>query len=166
MEMMLTSKTLILKNTIDNYFFKESGWFRLQIQEYWHMECSFQYSSAFQPRETDGDSKMQVGTLLEYWETYDSRQGGLILDIKENGLCVRSLMDMYIGGELGIRVFFSIGHGFDGFQALARIIGKDLCSEEGWEVYEYQLEFIGISESDLLKLRNFLRIRRGKNTYS
>ena len=103
---------------------------------------------------------------LEYWETCDSRQGGLVVDIKENGLCVRSPIDMYIGGELAIRVFFSLGYEFDGFQALARIIGKDLCSEEGWEVYEYELEFIGISESELLKLRNFLRIRRGKNTYS
>ena len=103
---------------------------------------------------------------LEYWETCDSRQGGNVVDIDENGLCVRSPMDMYIGGELGIKVFFSLGYGFDGFQALTRIIGKDLCSEEGWEVYEYELEFIGIPESDLLKLRNFLRIRRGKNTYS
>jgi len=103
---------------------------------------------------------------LEYWETCDSRQGGLVVDIKENGLCVRSPIDMYIGGELGIRVFFSLGYEFDGFQGLARIIGKDLCSEEGWEVYEYELEFIGISESDLLKLRHFLKIRQDQKTYS
>ena len=103
---------------------------------------------------------------LEYWETSDSRQGGLILDINENGLCVRSPMDMYIGGELGIRVFFSLGYRFDGFQALAKVIGKDLCSEEGWEVYQYELEFIWIAESDLLKLRNFIRIRQRSRTYS
>jgi len=103
---------------------------------------------------------------LEYWETCDSRQGGLVVDIKENGLCVRSPIDMYIGGELAIRVFFSLGYEFDGFQGLARIIGKDLCSEEGWEVYEYELEFIGISESDLLKLRHFLKIRQDQKTYS
>ncbi len=103
---------------------------------------------------------------LEYWETCDSRQGGLVVDIKEDGLCVRSPIDMYIGGELAIRVFFSLGYEFDGFQGLARIIGKDLCSEEGWEVYEYELEFIGISESDLLKLRHFLKIRQDQKTYS
>ena len=103
---------------------------------------------------------------LEYWETCDSRQGGLVVDIKENGLCVRSPIDMYIGGELAIRVFFSLGYEFDGFQVLTRIIGKELCSEEGWEVYEYELEFIGISESDLLKLRHFLKIRQDQKTYS
>jgi hypothetical protein len=102
---------------------------------------------------------------LEYWETSDSRQGGLIVDIKENGLCVRSPIDMYIGGELGIRVFFSLGYEFDGFQPLAKIIGKDLCPEEGWEVYEYELEFIGISERDRLKLRNLLDVRRAKSMY-
>jgi len=102
---------------------------------------------------------------LEYWETCDSRQGGLVVDIKENGLCVRSPIDMYIGGELGIRVFFSLGYEFDGFQALAKIIGKDLCSEEGLEVYEYELEFLGISEQDRLKLRNLLDVRRAKSMY-
>jgi len=103
--------------------------------------------------------------VLEYWETCDSRQGGLVIDVKENGLCVRSPIDMYIGGELGIKVFFSLGFEFDGFQGLARIIGKDLCSEEGW-VYEYELEFIGISEQDRLKLKNLLRFRQEKNNYS
>jgi len=44
---------------------------------------------------------------LEYWETCDSRQGGNVVDIDENGLCVRSPIDMFMGGELGIRVFFS-----------------------------------------------------------
>ncbi len=104
--------------------------------------------------------------VLEYWETCDSRQGGLVVEVKENGLCVRSPIDMYIGGELGIRVFFSLGHLFDGFQALARITGKGLCSEGGWVVYEYELEFIEISEQDRLKLRNLLDIRQTKQMYS
>ena len=103
---------------------------------------------------------------LEYWETCDSRQGGDVVDIDENGLSVRSPMDMFIGWELGIRVFFSLGHEHDGFQALARIIGKNLCSEGGWEVYEYELEFIGISQRDLLKLRNLLAIRQAKGICS
>jgi len=118
------------------------------------------------PIELDGDLKMKDGITLEYRETCDARQGGVIVDITENGLCVRSHVDMHIGAELGISVFFSLGNEFDRFQVLARTVGKDLGCEEGWEVYVYELEFIGISEPDLLKLRNFLRIRRGKSTYS
>jgi hypothetical protein len=109
---------------------------------------------------------MRDGIPPEYWETCDSRQGGFVVDINENGLYVRSPVNMYIGGELRIRVLFSLGYEFDGFQALARIIGKDLCSEGGWEAYEYELEFIRISEQDRLKLRNLLGIRHGKNIYS
>ena len=66
---------------------------------------------------------------LEYWETCDSRQGGDIVDIDENGLCVRSPRDMSVGRELGIRIFFSLGHELDEFQASARITKKDPCSE-------------------------------------
>ncbi len=109
---------------------------------------------------------MKERTTLEYWETHDARQGGVIVDINENRLWVRSPVDMHIGEELGIRVFFSLGGEFDGFEVLARTVRKDLGCQEGWEVYEYKLEFIGISEPDLLKLRNFLRIRQQKNAYS
>ena len=109
---------------------------------------------------------MKDGIALEYWETWDARHGGVIVDINENGVHVRSLVDMHIGAELGISIFFSLGSGFDRFQVLARTVGKDLGCEEGWEVYEYELEFIGISESDLLKLRHFLKIRQDQKTYS
>ena len=103
---------------------------------------------------------------LEYWETCDARQGGVIVDVNESGICVLSFVDMSIGGELRISVFFSLGREFDGFQALTRIIGKDLCCQEGWESYEYKLEFTGISEEGRLKLGNFLRVRQEKNIYS
>ena len=72
---------------------------------------------------------------------------------------------MHIGAELRIRIFFSLGYEFDEIQVLARIIGKDLCCEGGWEVYEYELEIVRISEEDRLKLRNLLRIRQVKDIY-
>ncbi len=117
------------------------------------------------PINIDGNLKMRDGMPLEYWETCDARQGGVIVDVKEKGMYVRSHVDMYIGGELQIRVFFSLGYEFDGFQALVRIIGKDLYSEGGWEAYGYELAFIRISEQDRLKLRNLLDIRQARNIY-
>jgi hypothetical protein len=60
---------------------------------------------------------------------------------------------MHIGAELRIRIFFSLGNEFSRFQVLARTIGKDLCCEERWKAYEYELEFIGISEQDRLSIR-------------
>jgi hypothetical protein len=69
---------------------------------------------------------------------------------------------MPIGAELKIRIFFSLGYEFDEFQVLARIMGEDLCCEGGWEVYEYELEIIRISEEDRLKLGNLLKIRQAR----
>ena len=97
---------------------------------------------------------------LDYWETCDARQGGVIVTIDERGLCIHSPVDMRVGGELNIKIFFSCGYVFDDIGASARIVGKDLCYEGGWEAFEYELEFIRMSEEGRLKLRDHLRIRR------
>lgn len=103
-------------------------------------------------------------TLLEYWETRDARQGGIIGHIDEMGLRIHSPLDMPIGRELHLKIFFSLGHDFNGFTASARIVGKGLCCEEGWETYEYELEFVHILEEDRLKLRDLLRLRQLRKT--
>ena len=113
---------------------------------------------------TDEIQKTQGPRLLhnspsEYWETSDARQGGLIGHIRENGLCIHSPVSMHIGAELSIRIFFSLGYEFDEIQVLARIIGKYLCREGGWEACEYELEIIKISEEERLKLKDLLRMR-------
>ena len=117
---------------------------------------------------TDEMEKTQGSRLFhnsppEYWETCDARQGGLVGHISENGLCIRYPVSLHIGAELRIRIFFSFGYEFDEIQVLARIIGKDLCCEGGWGVYEYELEIMRISEEDRLKQRNLLRMRRPEN---
>ena len=113
---------------------------------------------------TDEMQKTQGSRLLhnspaEYWETSDARQGGLVGRISQNGLYIRSPVGMHIGAELEIRLFFCLGYEFDEIQVLTRIMGMDLCCEGGWEVYEYELEIIKISEEDRLKLKDLLRMR-------
>ncbi len=103
---------------------------------------------------------------LGYWETCDARQGGVIAGINDNGLCVHSTVDMHIGGKLSIRVFYSLGNEFDGFQALTKIVGKDLYCNEGWEAYEYELEISGISEPDRLKLKSLVSLCQARSIYS
>ncbi len=109
---------------------------------------------------------MTDGVPIGYWETCDALQSGVVVDINENSLSVRSPSDMHIGTELRISIFFSLGNEFDRFQALSRTTGKELVSEEGWEAYEYELEFIYITEQDRLKLRNFLSFRLAREFYS
>ena len=113
--------------------------------------------------QTKGNSTFHPAPL-EYWETCDARQGGAVVTIDENGLCVRSPVDMYVGGELNIKIFLSRGYGFNDIGVSARIVGKDICYEEDWEVYEYKLEFIRMSEEGCLKLRDHLKTRRSSET--
>ncbi len=96
---------------------------------------------------------------LEYWETWDGRQCGVIGHIDEKGLSVRSHVNMRVGGELRIRIFLPSGYEFDVLQVVAKIVGKGFCSVEGWEAYEYELELIRMSEEDRLKLKAFLEAR-------
>jgi len=103
---------------------------------------------------------------LEYWETYDSRQGGVLEDINGKGLLIQSTVNMPVGEELRIKVFFSVGIKFVGFQPLVKIVGKDLCRVGSLEAYEYKLRFISISKEDRLKLRHLLSIRGPKQICS
>jgi hypothetical protein len=97
---------------------------------------------------------------LDYWETSDARQGGIIDRIDEKGLCVHSHVNMPVGRELPMRIFFSPGEAFDGFEVLVRVVSKDLCCQEGWETYDYELHFLQLSERGHQKLADLLKIRQ------
>lgn len=97
---------------------------------------------------------------LDYWETSDARQGGGIDRIDEKGLCVHSHVNMPVGRELPMRIFFSPGGTFDGFEVLVKVVSKDLCCQEGWETYDYELQFLQLSERGRQKLADLLNIRQ------
>ena len=108
---------------------------------------------------TTGHSRVFHVVPLGYWETCDARQWGVIESISEKSLWIRSDVSMSIGAELRIKVFCRLGYDFDDFRTLIKITGKEPCWEGGLEAFEYELEFIVISEEDRLKLGNSIRIR-------
>ncbi len=83
-------------------------------------------------------------------------QGGLVVNVSEVGLLIRSIKNMTIGTELKIAVIFPKGYELANFQVLAKIVWKEPLWEEDWEGYEYGLQFIQILEEDLRKLRQIL----------
>lgn len=103
---------------------------------------------------------------LKYWETCDGSHGGVIVSINKNGLRIRSHVNVRLGGELRLSVFFMRKYGFDGFQLLAKILRKDVYSGADWETYEYDLGIIKISQEDHLKLRYLLKFRKAREIYS
>ncbi len=94
---------------------------------------------------------------LEYLVTNAPKaHGGLVVNVSEIGLLIRSVKNMSIGTELKVAVLFPKEYELTNFEVLGKIVRKDLVWEEDWEGYEYGLKFIRILEVDRRKLRQIL----------
>ena len=94
---------------------------------------------------------------LEYLVTNAPKaHGGLVVNVSEVGLLIRSVKNMSIGTELKVAVLFPKEYQLANFELLAKVVRKDLVWEEDWEGYEYGLRFIQILDADRRKLRQIL----------
>jgi hypothetical protein len=82
--------------------------------------------------------------------------GGLVVNLSEIGLLIRSVKNMTIGTELKIAVMFPKEYELANFQVLAKVVRKEPLWEEDWEGYEYGLKFVQIMGEDLRKLRQIV----------
>jgi hypothetical protein len=96
--------------------------------------------------------RIPVKWPIKYWETSGSCHGGFIGDLSEKGVLLYSVHQMLIGAELKVRVLFYDGHQFDAFDALGKVVWKDLHRETDWEGQKYGLEFQHLSDEDRCKL--------------
>ena len=72
--------------------------------------------------------------------------------MSKKGLCIYSVHDMPVGGELDVRVFFPNEYEFDGLRVRSKIVWKEACYETDWKGFQYGLEFVQIPEEDNWKL--------------
>jgi len=86
----------------------------------------------------------------------EKAHGGLVVNVSEIGLLIRSVKNMSVGTELKVAVLFPKGYELANFEVTAKIVRKDPLWEEDWEGYEYGLKFIRILEEDRRKLRQIL----------
>jgi c-di-GMP-binding flagellar brake protein YcgR len=103
--------------------------------------------------------RVSVRLPLEYWESDDARHGGYVENVSEMGLAIYSIQDYPVDTHLGVKVFFSSGSEFDGFQVRTRIAWKAPHREPQWKGYLLGLEFTAISDEDRNKLVSFLGSR-------
>ena len=113
------------------------------------------------PKQGEKDRRQYPRFLLDLPLEYrvmnvPKAHGGLVVNVSEIGLLIRSVKNMAIGTELIIAVLFPKGYELANFEVLAKIIRKDPLWEEDWEGHEYGLKFIQISEEDRRKLRQIL----------
>lgn len=88
-------------------------------------------------------------------------QGGLVFNVSEEGLLIRSIKEMAIGTFLNIIVLFPKGFQLANVKVLGQIVRKDLYFGEDWEGFEYGLKFIRVMDEDHQKLKKVLD---GKST--
>ncbi len=83
-------------------------------------------------------------------------QGGLVVNVSEGGLLIRSIKEMAVGTLLNIIVLFPKGFQLANFKVLGQIVRKDLYFGEDWEGFEYGLKFIQVMDEDHQKLKQVI----------
>jgi c-di-GMP-binding flagellar brake protein YcgR len=81
--------------------------------------------------------RFSVKLPLDYWQTPDLIQGGLVANISETGLLIHSVHKIQIGTILGIRVYLSIDNRLDCIEGKAKIVWMNLHREQDWKGYRY-----------------------------
>ncbi len=100
---------------------------------------------------------------FEYQGMNGSCLRGAILTIaKDGGFFVETIKDLPVGTELSISVLFPKGYELANFKVMAKTVWRRSCWKRDWrgnrcqEGYQYGLEFIQISDTDLWKLNYIL----------
>jgi c-di-GMP-binding flagellar brake protein YcgR len=81
--------------------------------------------------------RFSVKLPLDYWQTPEVIQGGLVANISETGLLMHSVHKIQIGTKLRIRVYLSKDNSLDCIEGKAKIMWMNFHREQGWIGYRY-----------------------------
>ena len=103
--------------------------------------------------------RFPVRLPLDFWETPDVVQGGLVTDMSEAGLGIRSTHEIQIGAEVGIRVYLSRGEfSFDSIEGTGRIIWRTAHREQDWKGYRYGIYILKMALDSRDRLLKYIKI--------
>jgi hypothetical protein len=90
-------------------------------------------------------------------------RGATLVSASDGGFLIETVRNIPVGTELSISALFPNGYELANFKVTAKTVWKRPCWKRGWsgnkhcERYQYGLEFIQISPTDLWKL-NYLPV--------
>ncbi len=102
--------------------------------------------------------RFPVKLPLDYWQTAEVIQGGLVENISEVGLLMHSVHNIQIGAHLGIRVYFLKDNCLDCIEGNAKIIWMDRHREIMWEGYRYGVYIMQMPTDYRDRLLNYLAL--------
>lgn len=102
-------------------------------------------------------SRYSVKFTYDFWDTPDAVEAGVVTDISEVGLGIRSTHKIQIGAELMIRLCLSKEeHSSDGIEGTGRIIWRTAYREQDWKGYRYGMYIVQMSSPDRDRLNKYL----------
>jgi len=102
-------------------------------------------------------SRHSVKFTFNFWETPDAVESGVVTDLSEVGLGIRSAHKIQIGAELMIRLSLSKEeHGLDGIEGTGRIIWRTAHREQDWKGYRYGMYIVQMSSPDRDRLKKHI----------
>ena len=100
--------------------------------------------------------RFSVELPLDYWQTPEVIKGGLVGNLSEAGLLMKSIHKVEIGTKIKIRVYFSKDNRLDCIEGDAKIVWMDFHREEDWEGYRYGVYIMRMSLDYKERLMNYL----------
>ena len=103
--------------------------------------------------------RFTVRLPLDLWQTPDLVQAGLVTDMSEAGLGIRSTHEIQIGAVVGIRVYLSKGEfSLDSIEGTGRIIWKTAHQEQDWKGYRYGLYILKMALGSRDRLMKYIQM--------
>ncbi len=100
--------------------------------------------------------RFSVKLPIDYWQTPETIEGGLVGGISETGLLIYCVHKIEIGAKIGFRVYLSKGNTLDWIEGNAKIMWMSPYREQDWIAYRCGVRITGISSDDKDKLINYL----------
>jgi len=108
--------------------------------------------------------RYSVQLPIDLWQTPDVVQRGVVTDMSEIGLGIRSIHEFQISADLGIRVYLgrvSLSGGefsFDRIEGTGRIIWRTAHQEQGWKGYRYGMYILKMASYSRERLMKYIQM--------
>ena len=111
--------------------------------------------------------RYSVKLPLDLWQKPDLVLGGVVTDMSEVGLGLRSTHEIQISTELGITAYLSREEfHFDSIEGTGRIIWRTAHQEQGWKGYRYGMYILKMASYSRDRLMKYIQMLQKKESSS
>ena len=111
--------------------------------------------------------RYSVKLPIDLWQTPNAVLGGVVTDMSEVGLGFRSIHEIQISVDLGIRVYLSRGEfAFDSIEGTGRVIWRTAHQEQGWKGFRYGMYILKMASYSRDRLMKYIQILQEEETSS